>query len=152
MTRVILAVALAAVAVVVAKVLERRRPAPPTQSGVRAGWAPPEQLDRADFEAADRPWLVVVFTSATCDSCKDATAKAAVLASPQVGYQEVSWQDRKDLHERYGVEVVPCTLLVDAEGVVQGSFVGAYSATDLWAAMAEVRAPGSSPEPGLGRD
>jgi len=26
------------------------------------------------------------------------------------------------------------------------------SATDLWAAVAEARNPGSSPEPGLGRD
>jgi hypothetical protein len=26
------------------------------------------------------------------------------------------------------------------------------TATDLWAAVAEVREPGSTPEPGLGRD
>lgn len=152
MGRLLIAAALAAAAVLVAKVLERRRPAPPTQSGVSAGWAPPEQLDRADFDGADRPWLVVVFTSATCESCTDATAKARVLASGEVAFQDVSWQARKDLHERYGVEVVPCTVLVDAAGVVQASFVGAPSATDLWAAMAEVRSPGSSPELDLGRD
>ena len=136
------------VAVVVARLLDRRRPAPPTQPR----WAAPSQLDRAEFEGLDRPWLVVVFTSATCDSCRDATAKASVLASPEVAFQEVPWQERKDLHDRYAVEVVPCTVMADREGVVRASFVGPATATDLWAALAEARQPGASPEPGLGRD
>lgn len=147
-----MAVVLAVAAVVTARVLERRRPAPPTQSGVRAGWAPPGQLDRDDFIASDRPWLVAVFTSATCDSCKEATAKAAVLASGEVAFEEIPWQERKDLHDRYDVEVVPTTVMADAEGVVRAAFVGAPTATDLWAALAEARSPGASPEPGLGRD
>jgi len=150
--RLVVAAVLAVAAVVVARVLERRRPEPPTQSGARADWAPPGQLDRADFDTPERPWLVAVFTSATCDSCRDATAKAAVLASGQVAVQEIPWQERKDLHDRYGVEVVPCTVMADAEGVVHRAFVGAPSATDLWAALAEARSPGTSPEPGLGRD
>jgi len=150
--RFVVAAVLAVVAVVAAQVVQRRRPEPPTQSGVRAGWAPPGQLDRADFDGPGRPWLVAVFTSATCASCKETTAKAAVLASGEVTVQEVSWQDRKDLHDRYDVEVVPCTVMADAEGVVHRAFVGAPSATDLWAALAEARSPGSSPEPELGRD
>jgi len=36
-------------------------------------------------------------------------------------------------------------------GVVRAAFVGAFSATDLWAAVAEARAPGSTPEPELGQ-
>lgn len=151
MERLAVAVVLVVVAVVVARLLERRRPAPPTQPGPRAGWVPPAQLDRADFAGADRPWLVVVFTSATCRSCAAATAKARVLESPQVAYQDVAWQERKDLHGRYGVEVVPLTVLAGADGVVRASFVGEPTATDLWAALAEARHPGSSPEPGLGR-
>ena len=150
MERVVVAGVLAAVAVVVAQVLQRRRPAAPARSGVRAGWAPPGQLDRADFEGPERPWLVAVFTSATCTSCQDVTAKADVLASADVVVQEIAWQDRKDLHDRYDMEVVPTTLIVDGEGVVHAAFVGAPTATDLWAAMAEARFPGSSPEPGLG--
>ena len=152
MERLAVAAVLIVVAVVVARLLERRRPAAPTQGGgVRAGWVPPAQLDRADFAGGDRPWLVAVFTSATCESCKATTAKARVLESPQVAFQDVPWQDRKDLHDRYRVEVVPLTLLVDPDGVVQASFVGEPSATDLWAALAEARDPGSSPEPDLGR-
>lgn len=150
MERLAVAAVLVIVAVVVARLLERRRPAPPTGAGVRAGWAPPAQLDRADFDGADRPWLVAVFTSATCASCQATTAKAAVLASPQVAFQDVPWQERKDLHVRYGVEVVPLTLLVDPDGVVQASFVGEPTATDLWAALAEARQSGARPEPGHG--
>jgi hypothetical protein len=150
--RFVVAAVLAVVAVVVARLVDRRRPEAPTQSGVRAGWAPPGQLDRADFDGPERPWLVAVFTSATCESCKETTAKAAVLASGEVAVQEISWQDRKDLHDRYDVEVVPCTVMADSEGVVHRAFVGAPSATDLWAALAEARSPGSSPEPGLGTD
>lgn len=148
MERLAIAAVLVVVAVVVSRLLQRRRPAPPTQPR----WEPPVQLDRADFDDAAKPWLVVVFTSATCESCRDATEKAKVLASSDVGFQDVSWQDRKDVHDRYSVEVVPTTVMADADGVVRASFVGFVTATDLWAALAEARSPGASPEPGLGRD
>lgn len=141
-----LAAALFATAVAAAQVLRRRRPEPPTQARRQV----PTQLDRADFDGADRPWLVVVFTSSTCDSCERALERARVLESPTVAFQDVPYQSRKDLHERYRIEVVPTTLAVDAEGVVCASFVGTPTATDLWAAVAEARAPGSSPEPDLG--
>jgi hypothetical protein len=41
-------------------------------------------------------------------------------------------------------------LIADGDGVVRRAFVGATTATDLWAAVAELRAPGATPEPGLG--
>lgn len=136
MERLLLAAVLVAVAAAAAFVLRRRTAtAPPTQ----AKWAVPTQLDRDDFEARHLAWLVVAFTSATCDSCLEAVAKASVLASPQVGFQEVAYQDRKDLHTRYGVEAVPTIVMADADGVVQASFVGVPSATDLWAALAAAR-------------
>ena len=146
MERFVIAGVLVVVAVVVAVVLERRRPEPPTQGR----WAVPTQLDRDDFAGRDHPWLVAVFTSSTCDSCSRATAKAAVLASPEVAYQEIPYQADKKLHERYHVEAVPCIVVADEEGVVRASFVGVPTATDLWAAVAEARFPGSSPEPHLG--
>lgn len=145
--RLVLALVLVAVAVVVAVILERRRPAPPTQ-GRR--WAVPGQLDRDDFEGRERPWLVAVFTSATCDSCLRVLPKARVLESDEVAVAEVSYQASKDLHQRYGVEIVPTLVVADAEGVVRASFIGEPTSTDLWAAVAEARHPGSSPEPDLG--
>jgi len=144
--RFLIAGALIVVGVVVAVVLERRRPQPPTQDR----WPVPTQLDRDDFDGGAAPWLVAVFTSATCESCARATAKASVLASPSVAYLEVPYQTRKDLHVRYGVEAVPCIVVADSEGVVRASFIGAPTATDLWAAVAEARNPGSTPEPELG--
>src|SRR5438093_11067929 len=112
MERFVIAALLVAIGVAVALVLERRRPAPPTQSR----WAVPTQLDRDDF--ADRgavPWLVTVFTSSTCESCGRATAKAAVLASPQGAYEEGPDQKRKALHERYHIDDVPSHVNVDHE-------------------------------------
>ena len=49
------------------------------------------------------------------------------------------------LHERYAIEAVPTTLIADPEGVVVASFLGPVTATDLWAAVAEAREPGSTP-------
>ncbi len=141
MERVLIAAGLVAVAVVVALVLRRRPTEAPTQP---KRWPVPSQLDRADFERPEIPWLVVVFTSSTCDSCAGALERAVPLASPQVVVQEVAWQDAKDLHDRYCVEAVPCTVVADARGVVQAGFVGQVAASDLWAAVAAAR---DAPDP-----
>ena len=145
--RVVVALVLLGIAVAVAVLLERRKPAPPTQP---KRWEVPTQLDRDDFDGRDHPWLVAVFTSSTCESCEKVLPKARVLASPEVAVTEVPYQARKDLHERYGVDVVPTLVVADPEGVVRASFIGVPTATDLWAAVAEARVPGSSPEPDLG--
>lgn len=147
MDRFAVAAALIVLAIGVAAVLRRRRPAPPTQ----AQWQVPTQLDRDDFEGRNHPWLVVVFTSATCESCHQAIAKAAVLASDSVAFQEVAYQVDQKLHERYAIDAVPTIVVSDGDGVVRAAFVGVPTATDLWAAVAEAREPGASPEPGLGQ-
>ena len=134
------------VAAAVAAWLRRRQPQAPTQPHYQV----PLQLDRADFDGPDTPWIVVVFSSTTCPTCSEVVAKAAVVACEEVAFQDVAYQERKDLHKRYGIEAAPTTVLADHEGVVQAAFVGVMSATDLWAAVAEARAPGSSPEPDLG--
>jgi hypothetical protein len=145
--RLFLAVILVAVVAVVAFMVERRRPEPPTQPR----WSTPRQLDRDDFARPDSPWLVAVFTSASCDSCVGVLAKAQVLASDEVAVEAIEVGASPELHRRYNVEAVPIIAVADAEGVVRASFVGPATATDLWAAVAEARAPGTSPEPELGR-
>ena len=148
MQQLLLAVVLAIAAVAVATVLRRRqRPAAPTQPRYRA----PEQLDRSDFARPDAPFLVAVFTSATCQSCAAMADKAAVLASPQVAVDVLEVAEQPALHRKYGIEAVPMVVVADARGVVGASFIGPASATDLWAAVAEVREPGTSPEQELGR-
>ena len=135
MERPLIAVAVVLVALVVAWLLQRRRPEAPT--GGR--WSVPGQLDRGDFPSPDAPWLVAVFTSATCDACAATVTKAEALASPSVAVAEIELGAEPELHRRYGIDAVPLLVLADTEGVVRASFVGPPSATDLWAAVAEVR-------------
>ena len=143
MERALIALTLAVLAVAVAAVVQRRQR---TDAPVRTGYAVPAQVDRADFARPDAPWLVAVFTSATCGTCAGVWEKARHLESGAVAVQEVEHGADRALHDRYAIEAVPVSLVVDAAGVVQASFVGPVTATDLWAAVAEAREPGSTPD------
>jgi hypothetical protein len=125
----------------------RRRPpeAPP-----RDVYPVPRQLDRSDFPRPEAPWLVALFSSTVCDSCRGLPPKLAVLESEHVATCEIEAGARGDLHRRYELAAIPTTVIADVEGVVRRGFVGAFTATDLWAAVAELREPGSTPEPDLG--
>jgi hypothetical protein len=136
LVRVVVAVAILAVAIAIAWWIEHRRAvAPPSQGRAVV----PQQLDRNDFPRPDASWLVVLFTSRHCDSCAGLLDKALPLASDEVGVVEVEYTLQPDLHERYSIDAAPITVLVDREGVTRGSFVGAFSAPELWAALAELR-------------
>lgn len=139
MTALVLAVAVVAVAAVAQR---RRREGEP----VRTGYAVPQQLRRSDFDRPDAPWLVVVFTSATCSTCAGVWDRARHLESDVVAVQEVEHVARRDLHDRYRIEAVPTTVIADADGVVHRHFLGPVTATDLWAAVAEAREPGTTPD------
>lgn len=130
------------VAATIAFVVQRRRPDAPTNPTV---YEAPAQLDRSDFPHRKRPWLVVVFSSATCESCAAVWSRALVLESESVAVVEVEAVQDRWLHQRYSIEAVPITVIADADGVVQAAFVGPVSATHLWGALAELRRPGSVP-------
>ena len=138
MDRLLLLVLVAATAGTLAHLVQRRRPDAP----VRTGWSVPQQLDRRDFDRPDAPWLVVVFTSATCDTCGSVVEVARPLESQAVAFQEVEAGERRDLHDRYAVDAVPMVLLVDGVGVVRDHHLGPVSATHLWGSLAELRQPG----------
>ena len=143
MERVIIGVVVAGIAAVVAAWFARRdRVAadPPAEYHV------PTAVDRTDFAAAGRPWLVAVFTSAGCSSCRATWERAQHLDSAAVAVQEVEVGADAELHDRYAIDAVPTTVIADAEGVVRGSFHGPVSATHLWARLAELREPGSVPD------
>ena len=143
MTRLLIALAIVAVAAGVAFVAQKRRaPDAPTQRRYNV----PEQLDRADFPRPDAAWLVAVFTSDTCDKCAEVAGKAAVLESADVAVANLEFTQHRELHERYQVDAVPTLVIVDTHGVTQKSFLGPMTATDLWAAVAEAREPGSTPD------
>ena len=138
MERVVIAVAVVVVAVAVAAVLDRRRRRDaPTQPQ----WAVPVQLDRADFDRPDAPWLVVLFTSSTCDTCAASVDKARVLEASDVVVQVVEVTARPDLHARYGIDAVPTLVVAGADGAVRLSYVGPPPAAELWAEVAKLRDP-----------
>jgi len=132
-------VVVVAVAALLAQFLQRRKPQAPTQPKMEV----PAQVDRSDFPQPKVEWLVAVFSSATCSTCIDVVSKAQALETSQVTVANVEYPDRKDLHERYGIDAVPTVVVADIDGVVRGSFIGPISATDLWAGVAEIRQPGS---------
>jgi hypothetical protein len=148
MTQALIALAVLVVALAVGAVLRRRSVVDaPTQ----AVFSAPSQLDRDDFADATAPWLVAVFSSASCDACADVVRKANVLACAEVAVVDVEYSADAALHRKYHVDAVPIAVVADRAGVVKASFIGPITATDLWAAVAEARHPGSSPEPDLGR-
>ena len=96
----------------------------------------PSQIDRSDFVRPDAPWVVLAFTSATCQTCSDIERKVRVLETNSVAIQILEYTAQRELHERYKIDAVPTVLMADANGVVQANFLGPVSATDLWAALA----------------
>lgn len=127
MDRLVILVVLMALAVVVALILQRRRPDPPSAPSYRA----PRQLDRDDFIAPTAPSLVVVFASENCDTCPGVWELVASHASETVAVQQVTVQADPDLHRRYRIDGVPTTVVAAADGVVVKAFFGAVAAEDL---------------------
>jgi hypothetical protein len=143
--RVLLVVVLAGAAVAVALVIQwRRRPTAP--ANVRHTL--PEQVDRRDFERPEAPWLVAVFTSASCHTCRGVWDKARLLASEAVAVQDVEVTAAPAVHRKYAIDAVPAVVVADGWGVVRAGFLGPVTATDLWATVAELRAPGTLPAAG----
>lgn len=126
--------------------LRRRAPEGPP----RDAYPVPRQLARADFARPDAPWLIAYFSSDSCASCQGLGPKVAVLESRDVATCELGFTTHRALHDRYQIEAIPMILVADDGGVVRRAFVGATTATDLWAAIAEARQPGTTPEPHLG--
>ena len=142
MDRLVIAAAIIVVVGVVALVSRKRRVADaPTQREFNV----PQQLDRTDFVRPDAPWLVTVFSSATCDVCAGVAERAAVLESDDVAVGVVEFERAEALHEKYKIDAVPTLVISDALGVTRKHFLGPVNATDMWAAVAEVREPGVAP-------
>jgi hypothetical protein len=131
MTRLLILVALTAIAVGAAALLRRRRPEPPSAPSYRA----PTQLDRDDFASPDVPILLVVFASTTCDSCKGVWDLVSTVDRPDTVVEQVLVETDPGRHRRYRIDGVPTTLVVDPHGVVQHSFFGPVTPEELHHAL-----------------
>ncbi|MBS1849131.1 MAG: thioredoxin family protein [Actinobacteria bacterium] len=125
--------ALVVVSGVVVAALVRRRDSGRMAGGTR--WSVPAQLERRDFVQPETPRLVVVFASDTCDACSATWDRVTGLADADTAVERVSYQDRPELHERYGIDAVPTLVVADAEGVVLRSFVGPATEDELATAL-----------------
>jgi hypothetical protein len=134
--RFLLLIALAAGAGVVAWAVRRRLG---TDAPTRPTWLIPDHVDRADLDRPGTPWMVALFSSATCLACRATWEKARQLESDEVAVQDIDAVAEKGLHERYGVDAVPLLLVLGPDGAVHKSFLGEPSAADLWAAVADAR-------------
>ncbi len=98
----------------------------------------PQQLDRTDFIGDDLQLLVVVFTSATCKTCRAVVESARRLAGTGIATQEVEVGRSKKLHDKYRIDAVPTTLIVDSSGKVNKSFLGPVRYDQLTRALSDV--------------
>jgi hypothetical protein len=142
--RLLLAAAIAAAVIAVALVVRRWGPSSGIEPAGPQGWTLPQQIARADLDAPDAPWVLVAFTSTSCDTCRGALDVARDVAEPGVAVVEVEYGARRDLHERYGIEAVPAMAVVDATGGVHGWLLGPLTPEGVAAALTEAGADASA--------
>ncbi len=119
-TTILLVLALGGVAFGVSFWANRRKPDSPTVPK----FVLPFQLDRNDFESSESEWLLVLFSSETCNSCLTVLEQISSLTIFNLHIQNVEFPSGKDLHKKYSVESVPSLLLSNEKGVVEWSFAG----------------------------
>jgi hypothetical protein len=136
MTQIIIVAAVAAIALAVGWYMQRQAPDAPT--GV-PNHKTPAQIDRNDFTRPEAPWLVAVFTSATCSTCAKVWTSTQLVESDEVAIQNIEVASDAALHERYAITAVPAVVIADAAGVARASYLGPPTSADLWAKLAELR-------------
>lgn len=135
MERYLIALAVLAVALVLARILrERRSPAvAPSRD-----WHLPSHIDPADVGITDGRWAVVMFSSTTCETCRSVREAAAPLESDTVALVEVPYQTEKQLHDRYGIEAVPATVVMAPDGDVRAAWIGVIEPGVFWSTVSEL--------------
>lgn len=136
MERLVIAGVLVVLAVGVALVLERRRAHTPFS--VRRG-AVPTRVRPSDVGLGDGP-AIIVFTEATCHSCQAAIGLVRGPAGADVAVAEVEYGQRRSVHEQFGIDTVPTTVVVHPDGVVAAGWTGKVDPGELTLALAEVLA------------
>ncbi len=97
----------------------------------------PEHLDPARFALASGKWLIVVFSSATCETCRTVVDDIAAMAKADLLTIAVQFEQDPNLHRHYRIDAVPTTLIADPTGTVRKSFLGPVGRKALEIALAE---------------
>lgn len=127
MERLLITLLVAAVAIGGAALFNHRRnrPAPTVMPG-----KPPDEVARDEFVSPEAPWLIAVFSSATCMACAAVWDDIRRFETPRVVTQNVELTADPRLHKRYRIDSVPTTVVVDTSDSVRLSFVGPLSPKD----------------------
>ena len=137
MERLLIAVGLAVLALVIVWFIQRRRPAGvPTEAATHEA---PAQIDRSEFVSPEVRWLIVVFSSETCEGCQQVLAAARRLVARDVAVEDVTFQRDRARQERYGITAVPTTIIAGHDGVVQRWWIGSVRFDELAAAVRALR-------------
>ncbi len=142
MERVVIAAVLVVLAVVVAVVVDRRRTVTPLS--IQRG-AVPTRVRPADVGLPDAP-AIVVFTEATCQSCQAAIRLVRGPAGAELPVADIEYGQDRHTHETYGIDTVPTTVVVHADGTVAGGWTGKVDPGDLAIALAAVVDRDENPE------
>jgi thioredoxin-related protein len=121
MATLVIVILVVVVASAAAVLVQRRQPDVPSAPQ----FVVPQQLDRSDFEAPNKPWLLLLFSSETCLSCHDARNTLDLVEVDSIHVQDAPVETTKALHDRYAINAGPTVILADAEGVVTWSYLGA---------------------------
>lgn len=136
MTQLLIVAGVALVALLVGWYTQRQAPDAPTTPVTHTT---PDQIDRADFARPETPWLVAVFTSATCETCAKVWTSTQLVESDAVAIHNSEVSEEKPLHDKYNITAVPSVVIADGQGVARASFLGPPTSADLWAKLAEIR-------------
>lgn len=86
-----------------------------------AAYGMPASVDPADFGRLDSPVSVILFTHADCRACGAARRICNSLPAPVF---EIDGHESQEVLDRYGIDGVPTTLVVDTGGTVIAGWVG----------------------------
>ncbi len=133
LTRLLIVLAVIAVAWVVGRLVTRR------DGEVRAATdqLPPDDFAALGLPVVDVPHRAVLFGSPTCGPC-DAVKRVLLQVEADRGdftWRYVDTADHLDVADRLGIRRVPTLVLMDGRGTVRARTSGIPTASDLHAAL-----------------
>lgn len=139
--QVLIGFAVVAVIALVTTVVSRRF-APPARQFVPppSTFGVPAQMSLEDISPQFRPWVLVLFTSQTCEGCLRARSLAQTIRSEGLEIKFIDSSEQPGLFEKYSIEGVPLFVLCDESGLVCGHMFG--SSSELFEMIAGVARSG----------
>ncbi len=134
MTRLLIAVAIAAVVSLTAILVNRNGSS--QLISVRRN-ALPTRIPATEVGLGAGP-AIIIFTESTCDSCQEVVRLIRGPAGAGIPVADVEFGAEAALHRRFGIDTVPTTLVVDREGSVVGGWTGRVDVGEFAAALAEI--------------